>query len=69
MNMSLCNKYHPLSPTARLGVDEEEGAGDLNDDDDNDGDDVIIIIIIMYIYYALINALSAHIIHINLNMM
>ena len=28
----------------------------------------IIIIIIMYIYYALINALSAHMIHINLNM-
>ena len=27
-----------------------------------------IIIIIMYIYYALINALSAHMIHINLNM-
>ena len=27
-----------------------------------------IIIIIMYIYHALINALSAHIIHINLNM-
>ena len=26
-----------------------------------------IIIIIMYIYYALINALSAHMIHINLN--
>ena len=29
---------------------------------------VIIIIIIMYIYHALINALSAHTIHINLNM-
>ena len=29
---------------------------------------VIIIIIIMYIYHALINALSAHMIHINLNM-
>ena len=29
---------------------------------------IIIIIIIMYIYYALINALSAHMIHINLNM-
>ena len=28
----------------------------------------IIIIIIMYIYHALINALSAHMIHINLNM-
>ena len=28
----------------------------------------IIIIIIMYIYHALINALSAHVIHINLNM-
>ena len=28
----------------------------------------IIIITIMYIYRALINALSAHIIHINLNM-
>ena len=28
---------------------------------------IIIIIIIMYIYYALINALSAHMIHINLN--
>ena len=28
---------------------------------------IIIIIIIMYIYYALINALSAHIIHIKLN--
>ena len=27
-----------------------------------------IIIIIMYIYHALINALSAHMIHINLNM-
>ena len=27
-----------------------------------------IIIIIMYIYYALINSLSAHMIHINLNM-
>ena len=27
----------------------------------------VIIIIIMYIYHALINALSAHIIHINLN--
>ena len=26
------------------------------------------IILIMYIYYALINALSAHMIHINLNM-
>ena len=30
---------------------------------------IIIIIIIMYIYHALINALSAHMIHINLNMM
>ena len=30
---------------------------------------MIIIIIIMYIYHALINALSAHMIHINLNMM
>ena len=29
---------------------------------------VILIIIIMYIYHALINALSAHMIHINLNM-
>ncbi len=29
---------------------------------------IYIIIIIMYIYHALINALSAHIIHINLNM-
>ena len=29
---------------------------------------VVIIIIIMYIYQALINALSVHIIHINLNM-
>ena len=29
---------------------------------------VVIIIIIMYIYHALINALSAHMIHINLNM-
>ena len=29
---------------------------------------IIIIIIIMYIYHALINALSAHIIHINLHM-
>ena len=28
---------------------------------------IIIIIIIMYIYHALINALSAHMIHINLN--
>ena len=28
----------------------------------------VIIILIMYIYYALINALSAHMIHINLNM-
>ena len=28
---------------------------------------LIIIIIIMYIYHALINALSAHMIHINLN--
>ena len=28
----------------------------------------IIIIIIMYFYHALINALSAHMIHINLNM-
>ena len=28
---------------------------------------VIIMIIIMYIYHALINALSAHMIHINLN--
>ena len=27
-----------------------------------------VIIIIMYIYHALINALSAHMIHINLNM-
>ena len=27
-----------------------------------------IVIIIMYIYHALINALSAHMIHINLNM-
>ena len=30
--------------------------------------DRLIIIIIMYIYHALINALSAHMIHINLNM-
>ena len=30
---------------------------------------IIIIIIIMYIYHALINALRAHIIHINLNAM
>ena len=29
---------------------------------------IIIIIIIMYIYHALINALSVHMIHINLNM-
>ena len=29
---------------------------------------IIIIIIIMYIYHVLINALSAHMIHINLNM-
>ena len=29
---------------------------------------MIIIIIIMYIYHALINALSAHMIHINLDM-
>ena len=29
---------------------------------------IIIIIIIMYIYHGLINALSAHMIHINLNM-
>ena len=29
---------------------------------------ILIIIIIMYIYHALINALSAHMIHINLNM-
>ena len=29
---------------------------------------ITIIIIIMYIYHALINALSAHMIHINLNM-
>ena len=29
---------------------------------------IIIIIIIMYIYHALINALSDHLIHINLNM-
>ena len=29
---------------------------------------MMIIIIIMYIYYALINALSAYLIHINLNM-
>ena len=29
---------------------------------------LMIIIIIMYIYHALINALSAHMIHINLNM-
>ena len=28
----------------------------------------VCVIIIMYIYHALINALSAHIIHINLNM-
>ena len=33
----------------------------------NQGKLLIIIIIIMYIYYALINALSAHMIHINLN--
>ena len=30
---------------------------------------IIIIIIIMYIYHALMNALSAHMIHINLNYM
>ena len=30
--------------------------------------EALIIIIIMYIYHALINALSAHMIHINLNM-
>ena len=29
---------------------------------------IIITIIIMYIYHALINALNAHMIHINLNM-
>ena len=29
---------------------------------------ITIIIIIMYIYHALINALSTHMIHINLNM-
>ena len=29
---------------------------------------IIIIIIIMYIYHALINAVSAHMIHIKLNM-
>ena len=29
---------------------------------------IIILIIIMYIYHALINAMSAHMIHINLNM-
>ena len=32
------------------------------------GEIIIIIIIIMYIYHSLINALSAHMIHINLNM-
>ena len=31
-------------------------------------DTIIIIIVIMYIYHALINALRAHMIHINLNM-
>ena len=30
---------------------------------------IIVLIIIMYTYHALSNALSAHIIHINLNMM
>ena len=29
---------------------------------------IIIIVVIMYIYHALINALSTHMIHINLNM-
>ena len=34
----------------------------------DDGIARYLIIIIMYIYHALINALSAHMIHINLNM-
>ena len=35
----------------------------------NVGTACLIIIIIMYIYHALINAMSAHMIHINLNML
>ena len=34
----------------------------------DNNDYIIIIIIIMYFYHALINALSAHMIHINLHM-
>ena len=30
---------------------------------------LLLLLIIMYIYHALINALSAHMIHINLNML
>ena len=38
------------------------------DNNKNNNNNIIIIIIIMYSYHALINALSAHMIHINLNM-
>ena len=53
--------------TQRRAVDKgclcEQGTEQLKDHSSL----IIIIIIIMYIYHALINALSAHIIHINLN--
>ena len=39
-----------------------------NNDNNNNKIIIIIIIIIMYIYHALINAVSAHMILINLNM-
>ena len=56
--------YHILPPTTAIidctiGLGKPSAKGQVF---------VIIIIIIMYIYHALINALSAHMIHINLNM-
>ena len=51
--------YHILPPTTAV-IDCTIGLGK--------GQVFVIIIIIMYIYHALINALSAHMILINLNM-
>ena len=66
-----------LGTMTELKVQRKHAAGtsDLTSNCQNDfptkhclGTVIIIIIIIMYIYHALINALSAHMIHFNLNM-
>ena len=58
-----------LSDDTRLGAGLRNSRAELQTDRgmQQASQDILIIIIIMYIYHALINALSAHIIHVNLN--